>query len=56
MHKLNNQGNRERTFGLIEDDLNGTLSDIFFLPEKENFILTGKEAEIRLFTILEKLT
>jgi len=41
-------------FVINEDEISGTTFDIFSLPEKDNNVLSGKEIEIRLFTILER--
>ena len=41
-------------FIINEDEIRGTTLDIFSLPEKENNFISGKEVEIRLFTVLER--
>lgn len=42
-------------FVINEDEISGTTFDIFSLPEKESSTLWGKEVEIRLLTVLERL-
>ena len=41
-------------FIINEDEIRGTTLDIFSLPQKENSFISGKEVEIRLFTVLER--
>jgi hypothetical protein len=36
------------------NEINDTNFDIFNLPETDNSIFSGKEVEIRLFTVLER--
>ena len=52
--KMSHQDNEIGNFSLNEDEIQGTTFDIFTLPERENSILSGKEVEIRLFTVLER--
>ena len=42
-------------FVINEDEISGTSFDIFSLPERNGSVVSGKEVEIRLFTILERL-
>ena len=42
-------------FVINEDEISGTSFDIFSLPERNGSVVSGKEIEIRLFTILERL-
>ena len=41
-------------FMVNDDEVSGTTLDLFSWPERENNILSGKEVEIRLFTVLER--
>ena len=41
-------------FIINEDEIRGTTLDIFSLPENENNFISGKQVEIRLFTVLER--
>ena len=52
--KMSHQDNGIGNFSLNEDEIQGTTFDIFTLPERENSILSGKEVEIRLFTVLDR--
>ena len=52
--KMSHQDNGIGNFSLNEDEIQGTTFDIFTLPERENSILSGKEAEIRPFTVLDR--
>ena len=52
--KMSHQDNGIGHFSLNEDEIQGTTFDIFTLPERENSILSGKEVEIRLFTVLDR--
>ena len=51
---MSHQDNGIGNFSLNEDEIQGTTFDIFTLPERENSILSGKEVEIRLFTVLDR--
>ena len=42
-------------FVVNEDEISGTRFDIFSTPETENITIWGKEVEIRLFTVLDRL-
>ena len=39
---------------LNEGEIRGTTLDIFNTPEKETSLISGKEAEVRLITVLER--
>ena len=41
-------------FIVNEDEIKGSTLDIFSVPEIENTLISGKEVEIRLFTVLER--
>ena len=41
-------------FIVNEDEIKGSTLDIFSVPETENTLISGKEVEIRLFTVLER--
>ena len=41
-------------FIVNEDEIKGSTLDIFSVPETENTFISGKEVEIRLFTVLER--
>ena len=41
-------------FIINEDEIRGTTLDIFSLPEEENTFISGKEVEMRLFTVFER--
>ena len=41
-------------FIVNEDEIKGSTLDIFSIPETENTLISGKEVEIRLFTVLER--
>ena len=41
-------------FIINEHEIRSTTLDIFSVPEKENTLISGKEVEIRLFTVLER--
>ena len=42
-------------FVVNEDEISGTSFDIFSTPETENTTIWGKEVEIRLLTVLDRL-
>ena len=52
--KMSHQDNGIGNFSLNEDEIQGATFNIFTLPERENSILSGKEVEIRLFTVLDR--
>ena len=52
--KMSHQDNGIGYFSVNEAEIQGTIFDIFTLPERENSILSGKEVEIRLFTVLDR--
>ena len=52
--KMSHQDNGIGNFSLNEDEIQGTTFDIFTRAERENSILSGKEIEIRLFTVLDR--
>ena len=58
VHKTNlsNMSNREGVgnFVVSEDELTGTTFDMFTLPDSNESIISGKEVEIRLFTVLDR--
>ena len=41
-------------FIVNEDEIKGSTLDIFSVPETEKTFISGKEVEIRLFTVLER--
>ena len=49
---MNNQG--LGNFMINEDEISGTSLDIFSSPDTEKSVISGKEVEIRLFTVLER--
>jgi len=49
---MSNQG--IGNFMVNEDEISGTSLDIFSSPDTERSFVSGKEVEIRLFTILER--
>ena len=42
-------------FVVNEDEISGTSFDIFSKPETEDTTISGKEVEIRLLTVLDRL-
>ena len=48
------QDNSVGNFPISEDEISGGMLNIFSPPEKHHSILSGKETEIRLFTVLER--